>query len=85
MPPHTPGALIPGGDTRTKYLQPYRNDEKNRERIRQVKRIEREYERARIPVEGKFWEAKRRDSLGRAMTKLKKTSESAVMMVFLVR
>jgi len=38
----------------------------------------------RIAVEGKFGEGKRRYTLDRIGTKLKETSETSIMMVFLV-
>ena len=38
----------------------------------------------RIPIEGKFGQAKRRYSLGLIMTKLKETSQCAIALVFLV-
>ncbi|WP_139164143.1 transposase, partial [Desulfoluna spongiiphila] len=38
----------------------------------------------RIPIEGKFGQAKRRYCLGRVMTKLAKTSETAISLCFLV-
>ena len=57
---------------------------KNKESIREQKRIEREDESTRIAVEGKFGEAKRRYTLDRIGTKLKEKSETSIMMVFLV-
>ena len=38
----------------------------------------------RIPIEGKFGQAKRRFSLSKIMCKLSKTSETAIAVVFLV-
>ncbi len=38
----------------------------------------------RIPIEGKFGQAKRRFSLARVMCKLAMTSETAIMVAFLV-
>jgi len=67
-----------------KLGRPFQEREKNRERIREQRRTEREDERTRIAVEGKFGEGKRRYSLDRIWTKLRETSESAIMMVFLV-
>ncbi|OQB98172.1 MAG: hypothetical protein BWX81_00592 [Spirochaetes bacterium ADurb.Bin110] len=67
-----------------KLGRPFQEREKNRERIREQRRTEREDERTRIAVEGKFGEGKRRYSLDRIGTKLRETSESAIMMVFLV-
>ena len=67
-----------------KLGRPFKDNGKNRERIREQKRIEREDESMRIAVEGKFGEAKRRYTLDRIGTKLKETSETSIMMVFLV-
>jgi hypothetical protein len=67
-----------------KLGRPFKDRGKNKERIREQKRIEREDERRRIAVEGKFGEAKRRYTLDRIGTKLKETSETSIMMVFLV-
>ena len=67
-----------------KLGRPYQDTEKNRERLQEIRRQERADERARIPVEGKFGEGKRRYSLSRVMTRLKETSESSNMLVFLV-
>ncbi len=67
-----------------KLGRPFQDTEKNRERLKEIRRQERMDERSRIPVEGKFGEAKRRYSLGRVMTRLKETSESSIMLVFLV-
>lgn len=67
-----------------KLGRPFKDSRKNKERIREQKRIEREDESTRIAVEGKFGEAKRRYTLDRIGTKLKETSESSIMMVFLV-
>ena len=67
-----------------KLGRPFQDTEKNRERLKEIRRQERLDERLRIPVEGKFGEAKRRYSLGRVMTRLKETSESSIMLVFLV-
>jgi hypothetical protein len=64
--------------------RPFKDSGKNKERIRAQRRIEREDESTRIAVEGKFGEAKRRYTLDRIGTKLKETSESSIMMVFLV-
>jgi len=67
-----------------KLGRPFKDSGKNKERIREQKRIEREDESARIAVEGKFGEGKRRYSLDRIGTKLRATSESAIHLVFLV-
>ena len=67
-----------------KLGRPFKDNGKNKERIREQKIIEREDESMRIAVEGKFGEGKRRYTLDRIGTKLKETSESSIMMVFLV-
>jgi len=67
-----------------KLGRPFKESEKNSAILREQRRIEREDESTRIAVEGKFGEGKRRYSLDRIATKLKATSESAIMLVFLV-
>lgn len=67
-----------------KLGRPFKDNDNNRERRREQKRIEREDESTRIAVEGKFGEAKRRYTLDRIGTRLKETSEISIMMVFLV-
>ena len=67
-----------------KLGRPFKDTDKNRERRREQKRIEREDQRTRIAVEWKFGEAKRRYTLDRIGTKLKETSETSIMMVFVV-
>ena len=67
-----------------KLGRPYKDCDKNKARIREQRKIEREDESTRIAVEGKFGEAKRRYTLDRIGTKLKETSETSIMMVFLV-
>ncbi len=67
-----------------KLGRPFKDSDKNKERKREQKIIEREDESMRIAVEGKFGEAKRRYTLDRIGTKLKETSETSIMMVFLV-
>jgi transposase, IS5 family len=52
--------------------------------ISNSKRIQKEDEIDRIAIEGKFGQAKRRFGLGRVMTKLKSTSQSAIALTFLV-
>ncbi len=52
--------------------------------MREQKRIERDDERLRVAVEGKFGEGKRTYSLDNIGMKLRATSESAIMMAFLV-
>ena len=51
---------------------------------RELERIERNDERMRIPIEGKIGEGKRCYTLDRLCTKLKETSEMAIMMSFIV-
>jgi IS5 family transposase len=63
-----------------KLGRPFKDDR----RLREQKRIEREDEGRRVAVEGKFGEAKRTYTLDRVYTKLKQTSESAIMLVFLM-
>ena len=48
------------------------------------KRQEREDERVRNEIEGKFGQGKRRLSLGRVITKLAQTSETSISLTFLV-
>ncbi len=67
-----------------KLGRPFKESEKNTAILRERRRIERKDESTRIAVEGKFGEGKRRYSLDRIATKLKETSESAIMLVFLV-
>jgi len=52
--------------------------------LKAQKKLERQDEHDRIPVEGKFGQGKRRFSLGLIMTKLAQTSEVAIMMAFIV-
>jgi len=56
---------------------------KAREKRREVKRQSRQDEVARIPIEGKFGQGKRRFSLARIMCKLAKTSETAITVAFI--
>lgn len=67
-----------------KLGRPFKDNEKNKKILREQRTIERHDERTRIAVEGKFGEAKRRYTLDRVGTKLKETSETSIMMVFLV-
>jgi IS5 family transposase len=67
-----------------KLGRPYKEVEKNRSLLREQKRIERDDERLRVAVEGKFGEGKRTYSLDNIGMKLRATSESAIMMAFLV-
>mgnify|MGYP001816000474 CR=1 FL=1 len=54
------------------------------ERQREIKKQARQDELDRMPIEGKFGQVKRRFSLARVMCKLAKTSETAIMVAFLV-
>jgi IS5 family transposase len=56
-------------------------EESEREMLRRQQRLD---ERIRIEIEGKFGTAKRRYSLDRIMTKLRKTSETTIALIFLV-
>jgi len=67
-----------------KLGRPFKESQKNSALLRERRRIEREDERTRIAVEGKFGEGKRRYTLDRIGTKLRATSESAIQLVFLV-
>lgn len=67
-----------------KLGRPFKDNEKNKEILRAQRRIERNDESTRMAVEGKFGEGKRRYTLDRIGTKLKETSETSIMMVFLV-
>jgi hypothetical protein len=67
-----------------KLGRPFKEIEKNKKILRERRKIEREDESTRIAVEGKFGEAKRRYTLDCIGTKLKETSETSIMMVFLV-
>jgi len=67
-----------------KLGRPFKEIEKNKKRICEQRKIEREDESTRIAVEGKFGEAKRRYTLDCIGTKLKETSETSIMMVFLL-
>jgi IS5 family transposase len=59
------------------------NDD-NRAELKKAKRIARMDERVRNSVEGKFGQGKRRFGLGRIFEKLRETSETAIMLGFLV-
>lgn len=63
-----------------KLGRPYKDEERRRE----LKRIERQDEGMRVAIEGKFGEAKRSYSLDAVRMRLKETSESSIMMVFLM-
>lgn len=57
------------------------SEESEREILRRQQRID---ERIRIDIEGRFGTAKRRYGLDRIMTKLRRTSETTIAMIFLV-
>jgi IS5 family transposase len=57
------------------------SEESERAILRQQQRID---EKIRIDIEGRFGTAKRRYSLDRIMTKLRRTSETTIAMIFLV-
>ena len=63
-----------------KLGRPYKDEQLKREQ----RRIEREDEATRVAIEGKFGEGKTRYTLDRIETRLKETSESVIMMVFLL-
>jgi len=67
-----------------KLGRPFKEVEKNKSLLREQKRMERNDERLRVAVEGKFGEGKRTYSLDNIGMKLQATSESAIMMAFLV-
>ena len=54
------------------------------ERQREIRLKARQDELERIPIEGKFGQGKRRFSLSRIMCKLARTSETAIMVAFIV-
>jgi IS5 family transposase len=55
-----------------------------KQRDKKQRQLERFYEKTRNSIEGKFGEGKRCYGLGRIMAKLKETSESVIMLQFLV-
>jgi hypothetical protein len=67
-----------------KLGRPFKESEKNRAILREKRSIERQDESTRIAVEGKFGEAKRRYTLDSIGTNRRETSETSIMMVFLV-
>jgi transposase, IS5 family len=56
----------------------------NIDRLKAEAALARQDERDRIPIEGKFGQAKRRYGISRVMTKLASTSETAIALCFLV-
>ncbi|NER40193.1 MAG: transposase, partial [Oscillatoria sp. SIO1A7] len=58
--------------------RPKKATAENAEELKAQKRLERQDELDRIPVEGKFGNAKRKGTLGRIMAKLAPTSESVI-------
>lgn len=70
--------------TGPKLGRPYKETALNKEKLRELKRQERDDEHARIPVEGFFGRAKRKYNLALIGEKLKETSETAIMVGVLV-
>ena len=64
--------------------RPKKATPENAKQLKQEKRQHRQDEIDRIAVEGKFGQGKRRFSLGRIMTRLAETSESVIMIAFMV-
>ena len=64
--------------------RPPKPTQENEAELRALADQARQDELDRIPVEGKFGEGKRRYGLGRVMTKLACTSETGIMLTFLV-
>jgi len=64
--------------------RPPKQTEENKAEIQAAKKLARQDEVDRIPIEGKFGVSKRRYSLSRLMTKLSVTSETSVVLTFLV-
>jgi IS5 family transposase len=64
--------------------RPKKETEENKEALRAQRKQQREDEKARIPVEGKFGVAKRKGTLGRVMAKLAHTSESVIHIGFIM-
>lgn len=70
--------------TGPKLGRPYKESEENKELRRALRKQERIDEGIRSTVEGKFGVAKRRHTLDCIRTKLRETSETSIMMVFLM-
>ena len=64
--------------------RPPKETPENAARLRVEALQARQDELDRIPIEGKFGQGKRRFSIGRLMTKLASTSETAIVLCFLV-
>ena len=64
--------------------RPPKQTAENAARLRAEALIAKQDELDRIPIEGKFGQAKRRFGIGRIMTKLAQTSETAIGLCFLV-
>ena len=64
--------------------RPPKETDQNRDHLATMKKQARIDEVDRIPIEGKFGQAKRRFSLGRIMAKLSATGECAIAITFLV-
>jgi len=67
-----------------RFGRPPKMTPENESRLKAEAAIARQDERDRIPIEGKFGQAKRRYGIGRVMTKLASTSETAISLCFLV-
>ena len=63
-----------------KLGRPYKDEERRRE----LRKIERQDEGMRVAIEGKFGEGKRSYSLDNVRMRLKETSETSIMMTFLL-
>ena len=64
--------------------RPPKQTETNKEQLQAAKQLARQDELDRIPIEGKFGQSKRRFSLSRIMTKLSCTSETSIVLTFIV-
>jgi IS5 family transposase len=64
--------------------RPKKETEENKETLKAQSRQRRQDEKDRIPVEGKFGNAKRKGTLDRIMAKLIRTSESVIHIGFIV-
>ena len=64
--------------------RPPKQTETNKEELQAAKQLARQDELDRIPIEGKFGQSKRRFSLSRIMTKLSCTSETSIVLTFIV-
>jgi hypothetical protein len=64
--------------------RPPKQIETNKEQLQAAKQLARQDELDRISIEGKFGQSKRRFSLSRIMTKLSCTSETSIILTFIV-